>query len=75
MTTINDLKQLQQSGQYHHATYRNQGTVWEGLYIYERDTTGFQGYRLWGAFHKDNPDLGAAMEMLRGISVGAYGNG
>lgn len=75
--TIADLKQLQDSGEFHHATYRELGTIWEGLYIYRKDPDPkWIGYRLVGSFNKnDGPILEEAMELCRGISVGAYGKG
>jgi hypothetical protein len=73
--TLDELKTLQATGQYHHATYRNQNTLWEGLHIYVRDAEGFRGFRHAGVFGKDDPNLQAAEEAVRltGVSVGAYG--
>jgi hypothetical protein len=73
---LDELKTLMQSGQFHHATYRNFGTLWEGLYIY-RKYDGLRGFEPCGAFPKDDPELDAAHDLLRGtgVSVGAYGNG
>jgi hypothetical protein len=75
--TLGELKALRDSGQFHHATYRNFRTVWEGLYIYARQDNGFNGFVLVGCFGKDNADLNAAEDIIRdsGISVGSYGNG
>ena len=72
---VTDLKTLQESGEFHHATYRNMGTLWEGLHIYAKDSTGFRGYRHVGAFLKDSPELTAAEALCNGISVGAFGEG
>jgi hypothetical protein len=74
---LEDLKELLESGRFHHATYRNHGTLWEGLWIYEKDKNGFRGFSLVGAFGKDSPDLEAAENMVRGtgVSFGAYGEG
>lgn len=73
---IEELKELQASGQYHHATYRNHGTLWEGLWIYRRDENGFQGYTVAGCFNVcDRSNLDIAMELCSNVSVGAYGNG
>ena len=74
---IADLKALVESGEFHHATYRNQGTLWEGLHIYKRDPNGFRGYSLVDSFLKDSPELEAAYELTRGtgISVGSFGQG
>lgn len=63
-------------GTFHHATYREYGTVWEGLYIYPKGNfRGYGGPVL--CFNKGDPDLNVAYEMTRksGISVGSYGNG
>jgi hypothetical protein len=74
--TVAELESLQQSGEFHHATYRCQGTLWEGLWIYRRSATGFRGYDCAGAFNsKTNPELETAMSLCREISVGAYGQG
>ena len=74
--TLAELKALRESGQFHHATYRYHGSLWEGLYIYER-YDGLRGFNVAGVFHKDNPDLEAAYSMVRdtGISLGSYGAG
>lgn len=76
--TIDDLKQMLSDGSFHHATYRNQGTLWEGLWIYSRSETGFRGFKVAGCFNKSNPALLAEAENLvrrTGISVGAFGRG
>lgn len=81
MAKLDDLRELLASGQFHHATYRNQGTLWEGLWIYRKDETGFD--RGSGpfvpafAFFKDEPELDAAHELVRqtGVSLGSYGQG
>lgn len=82
---LEDLKRLCESGQFHHATYRNIGQCWEGLYIYKRDVVGFRGFTLFGKFTGYHPDpkqkveLRAAEDFLRsvrhGVSVGSYGQG
>lgn len=71
------LKELVSNGQLHHATYRNQGTLWEGLWFYKRKQDGFRGYEVAGAILANDPDLDDAYELVRGtgISVGSYGNG
>lgn len=78
MDQLERLKALMASGQFHHATYRNQGTLWEGLWIYRKSTNGFRGFETSGiCFRKDDPNLDAAYDLLRGtgISLGAYGRG
>lgn len=74
---LEELKTLMEAGEFHHATYRNIGTLWEGLHIYCKTPDGFRGFNHAGAFYKDNPDLAKAEEMVRGtgVSVGSYGQG
>lgn len=77
--TLIELKSLLDNGNFDHATYRDIGTLWEGLKIYSRecDNPGGRGFVLAGSFLKDDPDLKAAEEMVRhtGISLGSRGNG
>lgn len=73
--TIDELKTLQASGEFHHATYRNQNSLWEGLHIYRKSETGFRGFEHVGAFLKNNPDLQQAESLCTGVSVGSYGRG
>lgn len=73
------LKELVATEQLHHATYRNRGTVWEGLWYY-RISIGpgaFRGFELDGSVLKDDPDYEEAYRVLagRGLHVGAYGGG
>ncbi len=74
--SLEQLKELLASGQFHHATYRNFGTLWEGLWIY-RKYDGLRGFKPAGCFGKDSPLLHDAEELVRGtgVSVGAYGRG
>ena len=64
------------SGEFHHATYRNRGTLWEGLWIY-RKYEGLRGFEPAGSFLKDSADLDSAYEIVlkTGVSIGAYGQG
>ena len=76
--TLNELKALRASGKFHHATYREHGTIWEGLYIYENADDGFRGFKLTASFSKNDPLLlDAAYAIVRnsGVSFGSYGNG
>ena len=75
--TIEELKKLIDEGEFHHATYRDFGTLWEGLRIYVKSPTGWQGYEPSGLFPKSDPNLDVAYDLVRhtGISVGAYGRG
>lgn len=75
---LSKLKAMLADGTFHHATYRDIGKCWEGLFIYPKEEGGFRGYG--GpvfSFRKNDPDLEAAHELLRGTgaSVGAYGRG
>lgn len=75
--TIAELKSMVENGTFHHATYRNRGTVWEGLWIYAKDEKGFRGFSVVDSFFRDSPDLEEAYNLTRktGISVGSYGQG
>lgn len=77
-TKIQQLRLLLDEHKFHHATYRDQGRLWEGLFIYPNDPNGFCGY---GGpclvFGKEDLDLSAAQDMVKhlGTSLGAYGKG
>ncbi len=73
---IEKLKALLESGQFHHATYRNIGTLWEGLWIYQR-FDGLRGFEPVGMFPKGDTSLDQAHELVRhtGVSVGSFGRG
>ena len=75
--TLDALQTLLNSGQFHHATYRNVGTLWEGLWIYEKNANGFRGYSVVGSFPKGDRELEQAHKLVRGsgISVGSFGRG
>lgn len=76
--TLEALKQLLDSGQFDHATYRNIGTIWEGLYIYRKDANGMLGFSVAGSFNKnDGAIVDEAYELVRhtGVSLGSRGNG
>jgi hypothetical protein len=75
---LKQLKDLLDSGEFHHASYRSMGTLWEGLWIYRKAANGFRGYEVAGlAFMKNDPELQAAENLVgkTGISVGSYGKG
>jgi hypothetical protein len=74
--TLEQLTTIRAAGTFHHATYRFDG-IHEGLWIYTKAEHGFRGFDVAGAFFKDDPNLKAAEEMVRGtgVSVGAYGGG
>ncbi len=73
------LKTLLASGKFHHATYRNQGTLWEGLWFYAKREDGFRGFEVAGCINAsmDEDVMDEAHDLVRGtgISVGSYGNG
>jgi hypothetical protein len=77
MQNLIQLKQLLATSQFHHATYRCQGTLWEGLWIYRKSDTGLRGYDVATSFLKADQNLETAFELVRGtgISVGSYGRG
>jgi hypothetical protein len=77
MTKLEELAAMLESGAFHHATYRDMGTLWEGLYIYQRDDNGFNGFKIAMAFQKGSPELAIAEKLTArtGVSVGAYGCG
>jgi hypothetical protein len=76
----NELKRLIDSGEFHHATYRNLGNLWEGLYIY-RKAANSMGWELAWTFNRGmEPEaLDDAEMILRDFRVpvclGSYGNG
>jgi hypothetical protein len=84
--TLEELRQHLKDGTFHHATYRNVGKVWEGLYVYVRDAQALRGFTLAGSFNNyyraypnGNPECFEAEQLLRemnrGVSVGSFGNG
>ena len=75
--TLAQLQILLDKKQFHHATYRNLGTVWEGLYIYVNEPQAPRGFTLAGGFNKTDANLSIAEDMVRstGVSLGAYGKG
>ncbi len=74
--TLDCLKTLIAEGKFHHATYRDHGTIWEGLWIYGKADAGFRGYIPVGSFEKGKPS-DEAHELVKayGVSVGAFGEG
>lgn len=74
--TIEELKQLLASGEFDHATYREIGTIWEGLYIYKKENSKV-GFNVAGCFNKADGLADEAHELVRhtGVSVGSRGNG
>jgi hypothetical protein len=75
---IAELQELLDTGMFHHATYREHGSLWEGLFIYRKEPENkFNGFTLVGSFPKDDPDQEKAYSMVRnsGVSYGRYGGG
>lgn len=75
--TTQELKMMLADGTFHHATYRSFNTLWQGLWIYQRDNKASRGFIPAGAFFKDDPALAEAELLVKntGISVGGYGQG
>lgn len=75
--TLEMLRTMLADGSFHHATYREIGKVWEGLFVYMKDDNGFNGFRLAGSFPHYSPDLDTAHDLVRntGVSVGSFGRG
>lgn len=84
------LKRLIAEGQLHHATYRDQGTIFEGLWIYRKSETGHRGFEVAGCIpgrvgaefcggtkSTNRAELDEAYALIGGgrLSVGAYGEG
>ncbi len=86
---IEALKQMLAEGRFHHATNKHSGPAFgHGLYIYEKENNGFNGYRLAMSFYNGNSYTGnyneqakleeqEAYELVRhtGICSGTYANG
>lgn len=78
--TLDELRALKDSGEFHHATWRT-GPA-SGLHIYRRDPNGFRGFSHAGHFsdyatEEDKARANAAYEIVRntGVSLGSYGQG
>jgi hypothetical protein len=89
VTGLAALKELLANDQFHHATYRNQGTLWEGLHIYRKSDggRGFEhvtiipgrvGREFCGGTRETNRSiLDEAYRLIGGqrLHLGAYGEG
>mgnify|MGYP006055338483 CR=1 FL=1 len=75
-TKIEILRAILDSGLFHHATYRDIGTCWEGLWIYQKDEA-LRGFVPVLSFGKNDPELNVAHDLVRhtGVSVGSFGGG
>lgn len=73
--TIDQLNTMLADETFHHATYRDHGTIWEGLWIYAK-ADGWPGFKPIGSFPK-GAAADEAYEVVRqtGVSVGAFGRG
>jgi hypothetical protein len=69
--TIEQLKTLMNSGRFHHATYRDHGTIWEGLWIYEKSEDRL-GYKPVGSFPKGTEDEAYKLVRSSGVYEGSY---
>ncbi len=77
VTGMDQLRALLDSGEFHHATYRCIGSVWEGLWCYRKSAEGFRGYEVALSFPKgtEAPAQALLVSMGIGTHVGAYGGG
>lgn len=79
VNTLEDLKALIDSGQFHHATYRRNGNMMDGWYIYAKEDNGFNGFVLVGSFIEDaGSEIELAVHAIvrdTGYSIGSYGGG
>lgn len=71
------LKEMFADETFHHATYRHEGKLWDGWFIYRKDANGFRGYSLALSFSAKSHVKDAVTELVRntGWSLGSYGNG
>jgi len=76
---LRQLKDLLDSGEFHHATYRDIGTLWEGLHFYRRAPSGHRGFEYAGCINakRDASVMDEAQKLVKGtgVSVGSYGKG
>lgn len=86
---IEALKAMLAVGRFHHSTHRHNGpALGHGLYIYEKDDNGFNGFRLAMSFWDGNSYVNGrnaeaasleeeAYQLVRttGICSGSYANG
>jgi hypothetical protein len=67
MMTIEALRALLASGQFHHATMRLDGpTLWNGLWIYRKAPESPRGFRSVGHFDTEHPDRDARIRASTG---------
>lgn len=75
MYTLYEFKKLITDNKFHHATYKELGGMFEGLYIYENSQNGFRGFDLVGTIYKDSNEYIEAGFLVKDASVGSYGQG
>jgi hypothetical protein len=77
MGKIEELRAMMDAGEFHHATYRDIGKLWEGLRVYRCADNGFNGFEPAMLFERDHPDREIAYSLVRhtGVSVGRRGEG
>lgn len=75
--TLEQLKTLMDSGEFHHATMRTDFA--RGLHIYAKEDNKFNGFKPVGYFssvyNKEECDKAYEMTRKTGISINAYGRG
>lgn len=78
-SALQQLKTLIAKDKFHHATFRCQGTVWEGIWFYKKSDSekAFRGFEVAGCVNKSDKDYEEAYKILagKGMSVGSYGEG
>jgi hypothetical protein len=73
MWTLDDVKALVATGEFHHATARTIGEP--RLFIYRRNGAGFRGYELVASIPDTDENRAYFASIKHGVSVGAYGAG
>ena len=79
MTSLEQLKALLASGEFHHATVRQNGNLHDGLWFYRVSPASPRGFEVAGCVNArtDAADVDEAYRVVAhtGISAGSYGNG
>ncbi len=77
MNNLQAFQDLVSSGEFHHVTCRNRGTVWEGLWVYRKSPDGLRGFLFACCVNKSDPDYEEAHKFASslGVHIGYYGNG
>jgi hypothetical protein len=74
MNTLDRLKELKATGEFHHATARQQGSRTD-LFIYRKEDNGFNGFAWDCSTSSWNDDYKAVNDLITGLHVGHYGAG